>query len=662
MQKLFCLAALILNLVVYSQKMDLGRVTKSELLEKRHKTDTSAVAAFIFKKAKTTYNFTEKDGFTPVTVFQVKLKVYKKEGLKWADFKIPYYIGYKNLEDEYVDIVSGFTYNLEEDKIVKSKVTGEGKFKQQLNERWEMKSVTFPNVRAGSIIELEYKFKSQNLFVLPEFQFQYNIPVDYAEFKTEIPEYFIYNAMKRGYVDLKIDQKIEPAVRSYEEKVDKATVSRNVSYRQITTHYSVSDIPGLKEESFVNNIDNYYGKIEHELQTIRYPDKEPKKIASSWEDLAKSIYQEKEFSKAVSDYDYFLSDIKYQTKDLSALEDRLQKVFNYLKNRMNWNGEYGYYPKRELALAYKEKTGSVAEINLMLVAMLRIAGLEANPVLISTRDNGLAYFPNHSLFNYVIVCVNHDNKAILLDATDKNSSPNILPIRTLNDVGRKIKINGQTEEVDLMPKFNSEDIVNIMASINADADVNGKIRESYFNYHALLYKERHGKLTPESYVDKLQSRYKNLEITDYTSQNKDDLSKPIIESYAFNSTDLVETIGNKMYFSPMLYLTQTQNPFRQEKREYPVDFMFPQKYKLNVTIAIPDGYEVDTMPESKAVSLPENIGDFKYVISSNGNKIQLLFTFDINQAVILPDYYEALKNFYKEMINKQTEKVVLKKV
>ena len=55
--------------------------------------------------------------------------------------------------------------------------------------------------------------------------------------------------------------------------------------------------------------------------------------------------------------------------------------------------------------AYKDKTGNVAEINLMLTAMLRYAGINANPVLVSTRSNGIALFPNRTAFNYVIAAV-----------------------------------------------------------------------------------------------------------------------------------------------------------------------------------------------------------------------------------------------------------------
>jgi len=113
--------------------------------------------------------------------------------------------------------------------------------------------------------------------------------------------------------------------------------------------------------------------------------------------------------------------------------------------------------------------------------------------------------------------------------------------------------------------------------------------------------------------------------------------------------------------SPFLFFTITENPFKQDDRKYPVDFIFPHQDKFNVSIKIPEGYIVEKTPEPKAIAMPDNLGNMKYNISVNGNQIELLYTFEINQAIIGSEYYEVLKNFFKEIIYKQTEKIVLKK-
>ena len=124
----------------------------------------------------------------------------------------------------------------------------------------------------------------------------------------------------------------------------------------------------------------------------------------------------------------------------------------------------------------------------------------------------------------------------------------------------------------------------------------------------------------------------------------------------------MQAIWLKMYFSPLLYLATTKNPFTQESREYPVDMIFPNQEKYYVSITIPDGYTIETLPKSKALAMIDNLAIFKYNISSTEKQIQLLFTFDMNQAIIPSNYYLVLKDFYREMIEKETEKIVLKKI
>jgi hypothetical protein len=248
-----------------------------------------------------------------------------------------------------------------------------------------------------------------------------------------------------------------------------------------------------------------------------------------------------------------------------------------------------------------------------------------------------------------------------MDATHKFSLPDILPIRVLNWFGRIIRKNGSSAEVDLIPKLNSKDIVNIMATITNNGEVNGKIRNQYFDYDAFLFRQTNNPISKESYIEKLEKRYQGLEIGEYAVQNSNDLSLPIIENYDFTTTNAVEIIGDKMYVSPFLIFALTENPFKQEKREYPIDFVYPDQDKYSVSLTIPEGYVVETMPQPKAVAMPDNLANFKYMISNNGKQIQMLYTNDNNQAIVGSEYYEELKSFYKEIVDKQTEKIVLKK-
>lgn len=648
---------------LYSQKHELGKVTKNELLEKVHPKDTSAAAAFLFKKAKTTFRYYDGKGFVSVTDFYIKLKIYKKEGFDWANFEIPYYVGYETLENESISITSAYTYNLEEGKIVKEKVTSEGKFKERINEYWESKSITFPNIKEGSIIELRYQLKTENIAELPDFQYQYKIPVNHAEYVSEIPEFFLYKGIRSGFVEVQVDQK-------YEDTSQPTTNSSTLNttylyYKQIKSVYTAENIPALIEEGYVNNIKNYYGKLTHELMTVRYPDEDPKQMAKTWEDVAKSIYAEKEFGNEMEKSNYYLNDLKLVLSNASSEKDKMEKIFNYVKTSMNWNDKHGYFTKEGVETAYRNKVGNAAEINLMLVSMLRMSGIDARPVLISTRRNGVALFPNRSQLNFVIVKAQIDGKNYLMDATEKNSSINILPIRDLNWEGRAIDKSGESEAVDLMPKGNSIKVVNLMCFIKEDGSVTGKLKEQYLNYHAMLFNDQYGTISPENFSEQLEAKHRIIKINNCSvvkdnSQSQE--QQKVTVNYDFESSNLIDVIDDKMFFSPLFFFTLSENPFKQEKREYPVDFSFPKEDKYLVSVDVPEGYVVESLPQSASVVMGDNLITFKYLTANTGNKIQISLSLAINSSQISPDYYQELKAIFNEIVKKETEKIVLKKI
>jgi hypothetical protein len=83
----------------------------------------------------------------------------------------------------------------------------QGTFKKKINQYWGEKTITLPNVKVGSILEYSYTLKSENIVKLPDFDIQYEIPVDYFEYKTNIPEYYIYKTILVGRQNVESDFK-----------------------------------------------------------------------------------------------------------------------------------------------------------------------------------------------------------------------------------------------------------------------------------------------------------------------------------------------------------------------------------------------------------------------------------------------------------------------
>lgn len=660
-------AFLLVTMNLYSQKNKLGEVTVNELKETVHVKDTSAQAAYLFKKGRTYFEYNQHDGFKTVTEITAKIKIYKTEGLDLANQKISFYTD-GDLK-EIVLLSDAVTYNLVDGKVVKTKLKSENEFVEKINKYWSQKKITMPNVKPGSIIEFKWVIKSPNYGELKDWNFQSFIPVNYVEYITEIPEYFIYNVNQRGYFSPTVShEKVGRSItltssdRGHVGKVMVTQFDRDeIKYEEIRTTYKAEHIPAMKDEGYVNNIENYLSSITCELASTNFPNSPSKSYATDWEAVVKRIYESDNFGVELNKTNYFEEDIKAVVNATATTDEKIEAIYNHVKSNVKWNGFNSYYCDEGVKSAYKKKTGNVAEINLMLVAMLRSSGFNANPVILSTRSNGVPLYPSRSAFNYVIAAVELQDKIILMDATEKYGYINVLPERVINWSGRLIRPNGTSEEIELSPNVHSKNTVNLMVTLKEDGLVSGRIRNQYFDHFALNFRDNHADKTEESYIEYLEGKNKGLEVDEYKISNKTDLAKQIVEDYTFKNNGLVEKISDKLYFNPMLFLAKTSNPFVSENREYPVDFVFPKQEKYTISINLPEGYVVESLPKSAAFAMDENIGSFSYDIVNVGKQIQVSVTQNINWIIVPGNYYGILKNFYKSLVEKETEKVVLKK-
>lgn len=643
-----------------SQNYELGKVTIAELQEKVHPIDSSASAAILFKKGRTFFTYSRDVGFTANHVCEIKIKIYKKEGLGWADQKVRYYIGYENLNKEQLEFSNAITYNLENGAIVKTKLENQGEFKKKINNYWKEKSITFPNVKVGSIIEYKYILKSENIVKFPDFDVQYEIPVNYFYYKTELPEYYIYKPILNGGIPLETDSKFKNASQNFENEHNQ---TNTLYYKQIESFYSGKNIPALTEEPYVNNIENYKGTIKHELERVRMPDQPVKDYALTWEGVAKTIFKDEDFGKQLSEKSFLVEDVKRLVGNVESFNERLNLVFTYVQNRMNWDETRSYYTDKGVIKAYKDQTGNVAEINFILISMLRLAGVEANPVLVSTIENGLPVYPTRTGFNYVIAAAEIDGKQILLDATHKFTSPNILPLNVLNWKGRLIKNDGTSIEIDLEPSIPSKENFNLMVSIDNGGKMNGQARILRTDYDAYRFRVENNAKNQENYLEKFETELGDLNISNYRIENqKSNLKDPIIETFSFASNNQSDIIGDKIFVNPLLFFTRTKNPFNQEKRIMPVYFGYKNQEKYNITLEIPNGYTVESLPVPMKIATEDKGIVYLLNFFAEGKKIQINCTKDINNSIFAAEEYQTLKDVFQKVTASQNQKIVLKKI
>lgn len=631
------------------EKISGHEVTLASLQEKVYAADTTAPAAYLYRKGKSWF---EMHGFSWFLMTEVscRIKIYKKSGFDYANQEVLTYSRGETTDDVFTE---AYSYNLNGTDIEKTQLDREGIF-TDVNEYFSRKRLTMPKVKEGSIVEYTYRVKSP-FFVVNTWYFQQDIPVSYTEYQISIPEFFSCNRNMKGFVKV---SETEPVML------------RGNSFQENRIKYTALDIPVLKEEAFVNNIKNYTSSVRFEISSVNYDKGETaKRVSTDWQAVANNIYEDEDFGKQLEMKGYFRRDLSKVVNDNMSRAEKAAAVLKFVQQRMAWNGELGYDCDTGVKEAFAAGKGNVGEINLMLTAMLRDVGLDANPVLVSTRENGINLYPSITAYNYVIAAALIDGKNVLLDATSKYTIPDVLPVRAVNWAGRMIvRVGAEKEnrffakEIPLESKKISKQVNSIIAKLDEKGIVNGRTREQYYDYFAYMAAEAASGLDDEALQASFEKNNKNVEARDYKVLNKDDPGKPLLKEYTFTDAASATVTAGRIYLTPLLYFTEGQTPFTLDERQYPVDFIFPFRHAYQISLEVPSGYTFEYMPSSEKGQLPGGLGDYNYTISVTENKIQLSFSYSINTSIIGTENYKELKDFYAKLIQKQTEKIILKKV
>jgi transglutaminase-like putative cysteine protease len=664
MKKTIILLLLLSQLSFFAQNYKFGKVSKEELQEQFYPLDSTADAAYLYKHKKVSYEYSGEEGWTLVTEVIERIKIYNKEGLSEATKKIAYYKP-ESGTNESIFGLKATTYNLENGKIKKNKLSKKEIFDEKRNKSWSLKRLTFPAVKEGAVLELKYKVSSPYSQSIESVILQEDIPIKKIDIHIRIPQYFVFKKYLKGYLPINLKETRENRTINYSYREEDRDIT--LKNREITLFENIYKIeedytPALKKEDYVANINNFRSTFSLELSYRKFPNSALEPYARSWKDVSKQIHEYPSFGNELNKTSYYKNDLPADLQKTNNEFDKAAIIFQFVKSKVKWNNNKGKYTEFGVKKAYKEGVGNVADINLMLISMLRFVGLNANPVLVSTKANGVSLFPTLEGFNYVIAMVESaSGNYVLLDATEVYSVPNILPVRALNWNGRKVTKDGNSSWIKLTSSEHALEENTVMVKITDDMTVEGLIRTKYDNLNALHYRNTNNHIKEENLIPKLEEKYK-FEIEDYKVVNKKILGKPVFRSAKFISEDLIEEINGKLYIEPVLFLTTYKNPFKLEEREFPIDFVSPWKDVNRVSIEIPEGYKIEVLPEPLAISLPDNLGVFKYQVLQKGGKISTISILKFNNAIILPQYYAHLKDFYRQMVQKQSEKIVLVKI
>lgn len=615
----------LINYGVSGQKAPIkyGDVSIEELQMKSYPADTSAPAVILcdygsFTSIPQGYNV-----FGSTIPFQFirirRIKILKKEGYDWANSGYPC--------DAHTQI-KGITFNLENGKIIKTNLKNESIFQDRITDKRLIMRIAMPDVRVGSVIELQFT----SVAPMRTWRFQESIPVKYSELLIEdIPEvrfksnFFGYNSL----------------------------------FFTSPNRWIAKEMPSFKEEPFISSKENYVSKLEFDFLNIGL-----QTIASSWENISYILIKDPFFGNSLIGSAYLNSLVKTIEDSKGTREEMLKKAYESIKSIVKWNVQESLFASNQtLGFTYKMKIGNSADINLILLQLLKKLNFDASPVAISTRENGFLSLSSPSIekLNYVIVLVKTDGKSILLDATEQYNPYYLIPYRCLNYSGRLIDEH-LSSMVTLGTTFREKESYIYQLKLQEDNSLEGKLIIRSVDYAGINFRKKYHTFNSlEEYIEDFKKEKPGLIIKESKIENIDSLYLPAIEDYSVVINGLVNEIGEELYILPMFYHQFMENPFTSDVRKYPVDFGYGIERIMTSVIEIPENYGVSELPATVKIKLQDNDASLTYIVSQSGNTISVRSVFAVNKTLFLPDEYGRLKEFYNQVIKKHSEPIILRR-
>jgi len=627
---------------------EFGKFSNEEFELKRYEKDPSAEAVVIYDIGKSHFT-TNDDGFHVIFERKMKIKIFTKSGLKWAENSIAYYT--EEREFEKITELKGNTYNYNNGQLKISALDPKNAYNEKYNEHWFNKKFAMPDVKEGSVIEISYTIESPYLFNFRNWEFQHKIPVIYSEYTTLMIPFYEYTYIFQGAS--KFDELISKEVSS------PSSPFNGIAYKDMSYCFVMKDLPAFKDESFITSADDYIVKLDFQMAAIHRPDGISQSIMTTWPKLSQEIIDHELFGRFSNNSRKKCKEIA-DTMQLSSLPvlEKAERIEHFIKSNFNWNGNSDKFATKSVKEFLTSKTGNCADINLFLTGMLNAAGIEAYPVIISTRSNGKIKldYPFLHFFNYVVVMAKIDSSTVLLDATEPLSRFNEIPSRCINDLGLVIQKN-KVEWLKMKSGSTSDISYYIDLKINANKDSISQICKLVTTgYQAIDYRNKF----LNSYKDLKINILGNNSLSGDTLEPKDldHIEKPF--EIDFHRNNPIETVEDKIIISPFCNFTITENPLKQPVRNYPVDLIYRKSYKFQSTIAIPVGYKVLSMPEE--VKINNNIVRIAFISDvQKKDSISLIGVYVFKKDVYGITDYSELKSYFNIIVEKFNEKLIFVK-
>jgi len=574
----------------------------------------------------------------------VRIKILTEEGRKYGDVEIPFFKEQGTIHGLKARTIrpDGTIANFEGKAFDKTIVKAKGL-------KYLAKTFTLPDVQVGSIIEYHYTIDLQEGLIFDShWILSDELFTKHAKFSLKAyPDFMLRWSWPAGLPAGTPPPKDERGVIRME--------TQNVPAFQIEDYMP-------PENELKMRVDFAYSERDVEKEPEKFWKNEGKKLNGKVESfIGKRKALELVVAQVVSASD--------------SAEEKLRKLYARAQQVRNTSFEIEkteQEQKREKEMEVnnvedllKQGRGNARQINWLFVGLARTAGFEANSVVISSRRE---YFfkpamMNASQLNGDVVVVKLDGKDFYCDPGSKFAPFGLMPWEETFVKGLRLDKDGGTWVDTSMPQSSQSKIERKAdLKLNEDGSLSGTLTITFSGLEALSRRNDwrdQDETARKKFLEDQVREYIPVGI-DVELKNKPEWSvaaPTLVAVYDLKVPGWASAAGRRALLPFGLFSATEKQLFDHTNRVHPLYFEYPFQKEDEVTIQLPLGWQVSSVPKD----LNQDAKAAVYVRKVQDDKGTLHLRRVLRSELLMVEakYYPALRAFFQNVRTGDEEQIIV---
>ena len=150
------------------------------------------------------------------------------------------------------------------------------------------------------------------------------------------------------------------------------------------------------------------------------------------------------------------------------------------------------------------------------------------------------------------------------------------------------------------------------------------------------------------FTESLASRLTNATVSNFRIENLDDVDKPYIVRFALSVPNYAQRTGSRLIMQPGVMQRDDPTLFTAGTRTHPVQFPFAWSEEDQLTIELPEGFDVESAAAPKPVTIAQGLAQHGIAMQASGRTLNYVrsFAFGRGSVTFNAAAYTALKQFF----------------